>query len=176
MMEEGGEALTMRRLANAVGIRAPSLYKHFADKAAVEAALIDEGFEEIAAAFEQTLAEHGASLAAIAGVFRGFARDHPSLYRLMTSGPLPRHRLRPGVEARAAAPLLRIIPDADLARAAWAWAHGMTILELDGRFPPEADLDDAWERGIAAFEAMASRGAPSAPPASVSSARCCSPG
>jgi hypothetical protein len=27
----------------------------------------------------------------------------------------------------------------------------MTILELDRRFPADADLDAAWERGIAAF-------------------------
>jgi hypothetical protein len=27
----------------------------------------------------------------------------------------------------------------------------MAILELDGRFPPGADLDAAWERGITAF-------------------------
>jgi hypothetical protein len=27
----------------------------------------------------------------------------------------------------------------------------MTILELDQRFPPDADLDAAWERGIRAF-------------------------
>jgi hypothetical protein len=27
----------------------------------------------------------------------------------------------------------------------------MTILELDRRFPPDADLDAAWERGIGAF-------------------------
>lgn len=29
--------------------------------------------------------------------------------------------------------------------------HGMTILELNNRFPPDADLDAAWKSGIAAF-------------------------
>ena len=43
--------------------------------------------------------------------------------------------------------------DGDRARAIWAFAHGMTILELNGRFPPGADLDAAWEHGIAAFRA-----------------------
>ncbi len=149
--EHGHEELTMRRLGAAVGIRAPSLYKHFPDKAAVEVALIEEGFAEIAAAFERAFAEPGESLASLAVAYRGFAREHPALYRLMTSGPLPRDRMCPGVEARAAAPLLRVVPDPDLARAVWAWAHGMTILELDGRFPPDADLDAAWARGVAAF-------------------------
>ena len=30
----------------------------------------------------------------------------------------------------------------------WAFAHGMTILELNGRFPPDADLDKAWHDGF----------------------------
>ena len=43
----------MRRLAERVGIRALSLYKHLPDKAALEAAIIPTGFEEAAAAFER---------------------------------------------------------------------------------------------------------------------------
>jgi hypothetical protein len=69
----------------------------------------------------------------------------------MTAGPLPRERMRPGVEARAADPLQRVTGDPDLARAVFAFAHGMSILELDGRFPPDADLDAAWAKGIAAL-------------------------
>ncbi len=140
----------MRRLGEAVGIRAPSLYKHFPDKAAVEVALIEVGFAEAADAFEAALAEPGGSFADLAAAYRGFARAHPHLYRLMTVGPLPRERLRPGVEARAAAPVLQAVGDPELARAAWAFAHGMAILELDGRFPPAADLDAAWAAGVAA--------------------------
>lgn len=148
---DGPDALTMRRLGEAVGIRAPSLYKHFPDKAAVEVALIEVGFEEAATAFEGALADRGESLAVLAAAYRGFARAHPHLYRLMTAGPLPRERLRPGVEERAAAPVLRVVGDPDLARAVFAFAHGMVILELDGRFPPAADLDAAWAAGIAAI-------------------------
>ena len=148
---EGRDALTMRRLGEAVGIRAPSLYRHFPDKASVEAALIDEGFAEVAEVFEAALAADGDTLAALAGAYRAFARAHPHLYRLMTAGPLPRARLQPGIEARAVAPVLRIVGNPDLARAVWAFAHGMAILELDDRFPPGADLDAAWSAGIAAL-------------------------
>jgi AcrR family transcriptional regulator len=148
---EGREALTMRRLGDEVGMRAPSLYKHFPDKAAVEIALIEDGFEALAEAFEATLAQEGPSLAALARTYRALAHERPHLYRLTTEGPLPRARLRPGVEARAGAPLGLVTGSEHLARAAWAFAHGMTILELDGRFPPGADLDAAWEAGLAAF-------------------------
>jgi AcrR family transcriptional regulator len=153
--EEGAEALSMRRIAERLGIRAPSLYKHLPDKQALEAAIISAGFEEQAVAFEEALAADPAdSLGALASAYRAFARDHPHLYRLMTDRPLERDALLPGVEARAALPLVRAAGEnAALARAAWAFAHGMTILELDGRFPADADLDAAWRAGIRAIAA-----------------------
>jgi AcrR family transcriptional regulator len=170
--EEGPEALTMRRLADRVGIRAPSLYKHLPDKAALQAAIIATGLEEAAAAFEQAVEGAGArggggagavagaaagpgageALPALAAAYRRFALEHPHLYRLMTNGPLPRAHLPPGLEDRTAAPLLRVAGSQARARAVWAFAHGMVILELDHRFPPDADLDAAWRAGIAAFQ------------------------
>jgi hypothetical protein len=70
----------------------------------------------------------------------------------MTERELRRELLAPGVEERAALPVYEAVGrDRDLARAAWAFAHGMTILELDHRFPPDADLDEAWNRGLEAF-------------------------
>jgi AcrR family transcriptional regulator len=150
--EEGLEALSMRRLAERLGIRAPSLYKHFADKQALEAALISDGFEEQAEAFEQAIADTDDPLGGIATAYRRFAHEHPHLYRLMTERPLERDKLAPGVEDRAGMPVYHAVSgDLDLARAAWAFAHGMTNLELNRRFPPDADLDAAWQRGIAAF-------------------------
>jgi len=150
--EEGLERLSMRRLADRLGIRAPSLYKHFADKQELEAALISDGFEEQAVVFENALADAADPLAAIAAAYRAFATAHPHLYRLMTERPLDRDRLVAGVEARAGRTVYEAVgEDVDLARATWAFAHGMTNLELNGRFPAEADLDAAWARGVASF-------------------------
>jgi AcrR family transcriptional regulator len=153
--EEGADALTMRRLAERLGIRAPSLYKHLPDKAALEAAIVATGFEDSGAAFEAAVDGAAEPLAALAAAYRAFALDHPHLYRLMTERPLPRERLPAGVEARAAAPLVRAVGDPDRARAVWAFAHGMVILELNGRFPTDADLDAAWQAGIAALQGHA---------------------
>jgi AcrR family transcriptional regulator len=149
---EGAGALSMRRLADRLGIRAPSLYAHFADKQALEAEVISAGFEEAAEAFERAVEGADDPLAALAAAYRAFALEHPHLYRLMTERPLPRDRLRPGVEDRAARPVADATGgDEAAARAAWAFAHGMAILELNGRFPPDADLDAAWARGVDAF-------------------------
>jgi AcrR family transcriptional regulator len=150
--EEGPEALTMRRLADRLGIRAPSLYKHLPGKAALEAAIIATGLEESAAAFEAAVDGASDPLPALAAAYRGFALAHPHLYRLMHDGPLPRQHLPPGLEDRATAPVLRVTGSRARARALWAFAHGMVMLELDHRFPPDADLDAAWQAGVAAFQ------------------------
>ena len=81
---EGPEALTMRRLAHRLGIRAPSLYKHFPHKEALEVSIIIDGFEEAAAAFEaaetQAAAAHGVErLQSFVDTYRAFARSHPPL-------------------------------------------------------------------------------------------------
>ena len=154
--EEGAEALTMRRLGARLGIRASSLYKHLPSKAALEAAIITVGFEEAAAAFEAATGNGTEPLATFASAYRAFALAHPHLYRLMTEQPLPRDLLPEGLEQRAAAPLLQAMGgDPARARAAFAFAHGMVMLELTQRLPPGADSGPAWQEGIAAFEARA---------------------
>jgi len=149
---EGSEGLSMRRVADRLGIRAPSIYKHLPDKRALENALISDAFEEQAAGFAAALEDGGDPLTALAASYRSFALAHPYLYRLMTERALDRERLVPGAEDRAARPVIDAMGgDVDRARAVWAFAHGMTILELNGRFPPGADLDAAWATGLAAF-------------------------
>jgi len=149
--KEGPGALSMRRLGERVGMRAPSIYEHFRDKQALVAALISVGFEEQADLFDRA-AESADPLQALATAYRDFARRQPHMYRLLTEQPLRRDLLVPGVEEAAALPLLRAVGgDVERARAVWAFAHGMVILELNRRFPPGADLDQTWRTGIGAF-------------------------
>ncbi len=161
LARDGVEALTVGRLAAALDIKAPSLYKHFASKRALEALLIAEGFERHAEAMEAA----GPRLADLAAAYRSFALENPARYRLITGRPLPRADLPEGLEARAAAPLVRAVGgDPDLARAVWAYAHGMVELELAGRFPPGADLDAAWHKAVDAFAAASPSGPKRADP------------
>lgn len=151
--EEGPDGLTMRKLGDRLGIQAPSIYKHFRDKQAIEHALISDAFEEISLRFQAVRSTHQvARLRGLAAAYRDFARERPHRYRLVTQRELDRALIAPGVEDAAARPLLEALGgDAHLARAAFAFVHGMTILELDHRFPPDADLDQAWERGLGAL-------------------------
>ncbi|MFF0738915.1 TetR/AcrR family transcriptional regulator [Streptomyces sp. NPDC004111] len=151
---EGPDALSMRRIAERVGIRAPSLYKHFPDKAAVEAGLQVQGMTRLAEVMEAAEAEIGADppLLVLARAYRRHALAGPHLYRITHSRPLARTALPEGLEDRSALPLARAVHgDIDTARSFWAFAHGMVVLELDGRFPPGADLDAAWRTGCEAF-------------------------
>jgi AcrR family transcriptional regulator len=151
--DEGLDSFSMRRLADRLGVRAPVIYKHFASKSALVAALISVGFEEQAALFEAALASSDHPMTAMAGIYRAYGRDNPNLYRLMYDRDLERPLLLPGSEERAVLPAVRAAGgDRDLARAAWAFAHGMTILELNNRFPADADLDVAWRRGMASLD------------------------
>jgi AcrR family transcriptional regulator len=148
---EGADAITMRRLAEAVGIRAPSLYKHFAGKAALEHAMVADGQAELARMVVLWAGERGGDLARIARGCRRFALERPHLYRLMTGRELDRDLLPPGLEVDGSGPLEALLGGRDRARAAWAFVHGMVSLELAGRFPKEADLDAAWAAGVATF-------------------------
>jgi AcrR family transcriptional regulator len=152
---EGRDALTMRRLADELGIKAPSLYKHFPNKQVVEAALMDKGFLLWGAAAREALDLPGNPLMNLAHAYRSLAVEHPHLYRLITDGSLDRALLTPGVEDWSGSPLGVPFGDPEAARAFWGFLHGMAILEIEGRFPPDADLDRSWEQGVAAFSGIA---------------------
>jgi AcrR family transcriptional regulator len=145
---EGADGLTMRRLADEVGMQAPSLYKHLRDKDELLASLQERAL----AAMGAKLASASGDLATLGRAYRAWARAHPALYELTARRPLARDRLAAGVEDEAAAPVLAAVGgDEDRARALWAAAHGLVDLELADRFPPGADLDAAWAAMVAAF-------------------------
>jgi AcrR family transcriptional regulator len=152
---EGPAGLSMRKVADRVGIRAPSIYKHFPDKRTLEHAIVSTVFEDLADAFESAL-EDADPVGTMVTIYRRQAQEHPHLYRLMTEQPLQRDLLVPGVEERASLPARLLVgDDPDAGRALWALAHGLTILELNERFPPGADIDAAWRAGFEAFRRYA---------------------
>ncbi|WUR57863.1 TetR/AcrR family transcriptional regulator [Micromonospora chokoriensis] len=135
---EGAEAITIRRLGAAVGMRGPSVYKHVPDKATILDTLTAAGLTE------QAEALHGvpATFPALARAYRTWALTHPHMHRLINDRPLNRTRLPVGLDDRAAAPLVAAYDgDRDMARAAWATIKGLVDLELADRFPPDADID-----------------------------------
>jgi AcrR family transcriptional regulator len=153
---EGPEAVTMRRIGDALGIRAPSIYKHLPGKRSVEVALIGTALAEIGEILHQAAGPVGRdSIARLLAAYRVHALRHPNLYRLATSGRLPRGELPAGLEEWAGQPFFTVTGDPFVAQALWSFAHGMVILELDQRYPDTSELDRTWKAGADAFVAAA---------------------
>ncbi len=150
---EGIEALTMRRLADDLGMRAPSLYKHLPDKAALCAALIENALAELGALLHAVVDpdDPTGSVGALLEAYRANGLARPNLYRLATSGQLARDLLPEGLEEWAGTPFFLVTGEPHLAQALWAFAHGMVVLEIDGRFQDTSDLDRTWAQGAHAF-------------------------
>jgi AcrR family transcriptional regulator len=149
---EGPDALTMRRLATELGMQAPSLYKHVRGKDDIEGGLQERALRSMG----QALGAAGSHVPALAQAYRSWAHAHPRLYELATRRPLRRDELADGVEAAAAAPIVAAVGgDEHAARALWGLAHGLVDLELAGRFPPGADLDETWRTALTVFSTSA---------------------
>jgi AcrR family transcriptional regulator len=151
--EDGADALTMRRLADELGMRAPSLYKHFPDKAHLEAALIEDIFFDIGTVLHAALAHPGrrGAVRAVLDEYRTHSLQRPNRYRLATSGSLRRDLLPECLEEWAGQPFFFAAGDPYRSQALWSLAHGMVILEIDGRYPEGSDLDRTWQAAAAAF-------------------------
>ncbi len=152
--EEGADALTMRRLAAALGVQAPSLYKHFPTKRALEGALVEQGMLELGSALHGAIEAAGrrrVPVSRLLETYRKAALANPGLYRLATAGPLVNEALADGLEAWAGEPFFLATGDPWNAQALFSFAHGMVMLELDGRFPPGSDLGRTWRAGAVAF-------------------------
>jgi AcrR family transcriptional regulator len=90
-------------------------------------------------------------IAALLAAYRRHALAHPNMYRLATAGRLPWDEPPAGLEGWAGAPFVTVTGDPHRGQALWSYAHGMVILELDGRYPDGSDLDQTWAEGAGAF-------------------------
>lgn len=150
--DDGADALTMRRLGADVGMQAPSLYKHVPDKAHLEAALIEDIFFAIGDVLHDAIgASPEGAVPRLLQAYRRHSLAHPNRYRLATSGRLRRDLLPEGLEDWAGQPFFLATADPHRSQALWSFAHGMVILEIDGRYPDGSDLDHTWQAGADAF-------------------------
>jgi AcrR family transcriptional regulator len=86
---EGAEDVTMRQVADAVGITAMAIYRHYPDRAALLDAVADQGFEELAAGLAGKRWPAGVEprLFKMAEIYLDHALAHPRLFELMFLAP-----------------------------------------------------------------------------------------
>ena len=148
---DGAEAVTMRRVAEAVGITPMAVYRHYADRDGLLNALADQGFAELAAAltskrysgnFEQRLTE-------MADIYLGHALKNPRLFELMFLKPREGARRYPADFKARRSPTANVMAEAvaegiksgyfreddawEIVFEMGALSHGLILLYLGGR-------------------------------------------
>lgn len=153
---KGFEGLTMQRVASAVGVRAPSLYKRIAGRDELIRLIAVDVAEDLAQALDEaaTTGDAPRDLVAIVAAFRAFAHRNPEAYALIF------RRLPEGLrsEIDLASPgfetMFRVVEAVaghehrlEAARTVVAWANGFVAMELAGAFRLGGDVDAAFAFG-----------------------------
>ncbi|MEV6069465.1 TetR/AcrR family transcriptional regulator [Nocardia sp. NPDC052001] len=146
---KGWEAVTIRRLADAIEYSQPVLYSHFAGKDAIVAAVAEQGCAELAVATREArerAATPEAGLIAVTENYLAFARDSAALYDAIF---LLRTDLKFGPEAPQAlkdaflellhtfAPFAGSHDVETFTEVAWSALHGLATLDRGGRLRPD---------------------------------------
>ncbi len=158
LVERGGvDQLSMQTVAETVGIRAPSLYKRFADRAALLAAVETDALASLGHALERA-AKTGkptADVAAMGRAYRAFAKSHPRLYDLLFARATPRSEETDRARADAAKPVLEAMKKLVgeeralvAARVLTAFVHGFVSMENAGAFRLGEGVEEAYELGV----------------------------
>jgi AcrR family transcriptional regulator len=157
---DGVDGVSMRAVADRVGVRAPSLYKRVRSRDDLIRLLGESTVDELNERLDAVVAAGAgadavARLADLARALRTFARERPAGYRLIFSAPSPAAQLPPETLARSTEALFAITselagPDNALeaARTVTAWATGFIAMELAGSFRLGGDVERAFEFGI----------------------------
>jgi AcrR family transcriptional regulator len=153
--KRGLDAVSMRNVAEAVGVVAAAIYRHYRDKDALIGAMIAAGHGVLETYLLEGEKARGDKVVAIMDQFLEFAFDQPGLYELMFLRAYEPLRKYPDDFAAGRSPTFNILHRAvaeeirkkryrrddamETALSLWAHAHGlisMYTLGRGGRAPP----------------------------------------
>lgn len=166
-VDEGPAAVTMRRLATALGCGTMTLYRYFDNKEEIITAVRTRGMHALSEALENALDTEGDGRTRSRNVrdaYIDFARNNVATYRLMFEYPQT-NRDDPGYREAHARLWRRIaadmqvmidegVIDADpaiLGHQVWAALHGAVMLEIAGLLPDGFDAAALHTRTFAAL-------------------------
>ena len=159
LIERGSEdAVSIRAIADAVGVTPPSIYLHFGDKEELFVAVCDARFEELDRRSEEAAAGATDPMDEVrrrGEAYIRFGLDNPEQYRILFLNPQPDTKsadqvekwacLQHMVEAVARAMDTGMIAPADpffVTLELWAAAHGLTSLLITKPNVPWPPVDD----------------------------------
>ena len=148
--ESGVKALTLREIGNRLGVSRMAAYRHFADKAALLAAISEIGFTRFAAALQTAATSHKghyARLEEMGVAYVRFAAENRAHFEVMFGANGEAQNLTESgrkVAERSFSILLNVIQDGQqagkfafasdplpVARLVWAMVHGISLLQLE---------------------------------------------
>jgi len=158
--ERGVGALTLRGVGASLRVSRTALYRHFADKTALLAAVATDGFRTLRLALQEAWDAAGRGQAGFEAqglAYVRFALDNPGHYRVMFGGVLATADCDPELTAEASgafgvllstlaelqqAGLVRTGDLEALALFVWSTVHGVSMLAIDGQLArPGLSLD-----------------------------------
>lgn len=156
LVERSDEDFSMAAVATAVGVRAPSLYKRYADREALLARVKRDAYAALRASLAAANGNDAVErVRALAVAYRAFALEHPRLYALLFSPEQRPDEATHTARAAAAAPALEALRDVvgeahalDAARTFTAFLHGHVTMVLAGAFRLGGDVDAAFAYGL----------------------------
>ena len=168
--KDGLDAVTLARLAADLGVRPPSLYKHVDGLDAIRRALAVKGVTEANRRIQQaTIGKaRDEAMFALAHAYWQFARDRPGLYASSLRAARPGEKdVAAGGEALLGT-VLSVLSGYGVkgddalhaTRGLRAIIHGFVSLDAAGGFRLKLNLNESFERLLAAFtKDLAARGA-----------------
>jgi AcrR family transcriptional regulator len=161
---DGVEGVTLRTVGQRLGVSRTALYRHFADKPALLAAVGREGFRLLRLTLREAWEQNGRGrqgFDAMGIAYVRFAVDHPAHYRVMFGGFIESCAKDAEFveEAKAAfqvlvdslveqqgAGLVRNDDPLLLARMIWSLVHGIAMLVIDGQLRGQDERGEALNR------------------------------
>jgi AcrR family transcriptional regulator len=159
------DEVSIRAVADAVGVTPPSIYLHFADKNELVAAVVVDVFAELDAAMVAAAAAADGPMARLRAhglAYVRFALEHPEHYRIAAMDPCPRpyvdEVLASGAFLHFEATVQECIDagifvgddSLPITLDLWSAAHGIAALMIAKPFLPWGDRDAAAERVLCA--------------------------
>lgn len=160
--QQGLESLSLKRLADTLGVKAPSLYRYVANKEALLQAVNLATHGDLAAAVRRAAETASGSpanrLLATAHAYREFAHAHAALYMLSYDTMIRGLPDDEAVMLQMAIPLQEqmtalcgLEESLPALRGLWALLHGYVMLELGEQFQRGGDLAATFTRVVEAY-------------------------
>jgi AcrR family transcriptional regulator len=156
--QRGRDGFSMNDVASAVGVRAPSLYGRFADRAALLGSVEQELWRDLGRALAGCEVPRSPvrTLTAQAHAYRAFAKANPKGYSLLFDCGSGRSDEDTRARAAALAPSMPAFAALvgeeralSAARVLTPFLHGFVSMEIAGAFRLAGGLDAAFEHGVA---------------------------